>query len=166
MALSLALALAGFDENDFRGLMALCRRGFQNEGGRAMRTVSPSDQSESSGISSLIISTISSTYSITPSLSSTSSRSETPENHSPKLSSKDETLMLELHKKRDILNLAENLHDSSWNLKSPSIPRNDTKSYMTNRSIHYRLSASALEEDYPVRICGHCGFSEPSPYLF
>lgn len=126
---------------------------------------SPSTGSETSGVSSFAPSV---EAAITPDLSPIPSRSGSPtgdqcKNHEKK---KEPPPVRVLYKERDILNLGANIREPFWQMRTPSMPRFNLRSFMANRSVYYRLGDHGLTEDYPKRACKECGFSEPSPYLF
>ncbi|XP_015110547.1 uncharacterized protein LOC107036848 [Diachasma alloeum] len=188
MALSLAIALAGFRVNDYGTLVSHLTGHDAREG----RPSSPSSRSESSGVSSFAPSTIHTTAPSSP----FSSRPETPNDDSsvisyklpkftsPKMSAigtgrrkqKKKTLdrkprgqwissSEDENEKRDILDLMTNIKNSGWNVTHPDVYKRSVRSFMENRSVYFRLSEDALTEDYPVRECKQCNFREPSPYL-
>ncbi|XP_016913804.1 uncharacterized protein LOC107998826 isoform X2 [Apis cerana] len=167
MALSIALPLSGLEPEHFASIGAriLYERGLRILSGNP--PISPSTASESSGISSLIPST---TESSTPNETPISSRPETPAEETIKKEegqTKEEELPLRIYyRQRDILNLGANLREPFWQMRVPTMPRYDFKSFVENRSVYYRLGEFGLTEDYPTRMCTDCGFCEPSPYLF
>lgn len=162
MALALALPLSGLEAEHF---CALGTRLLYEQGLRTLtgcRPVSPSTGSESSGVCSLPPSIELTTPEETP----VSSRPNTPaEEISRKHEKHDEPIRIH-YNDRDILNLGANIREPFWQMRIPTMPRYDFKSFMENRSVYYRLGEYGLTEEYPMRCCTDCGFSEPSPYLF
>ncbi|XP_017893386.1 uncharacterized protein LOC108632996 [Ceratina calcarata] len=159
MALTIALPLSGLEPEHFASMGArlLYEQGLRTLAGYA--PISPSTASESSGICSFTPST----DSLTPEQTPTSSRPETPDESARK---PDEPPLRIYYKQRDILNLGANIREPFWQMRVPTMPRYDYKSFMENRSVYFRLGEYGLTEDYPTRICKDCGFCEPSPYLF
>lgn len=162
MALSLALPLSGLEPEHFyaMGVRLLYEQGIRTLSGA--RPNSPSTASESSGISSLQPSNGSTTPEETP----VSSRPDTPEEEPPKTQEKHYPPIRVEYRNRDILNLGANIREPFWQMRIPTMPRYDYKSFMENRSVYYRLGEYGLMEEYPTRHCADCGFSEPLPYLF
>ncbi|XP_012142758.2 uncharacterized protein LOC100878637 [Megachile rotundata] len=162
MALSIALPLSGLEAEHFYaiGSRLLYEQGLRTLAGYG--PISPSTCSESSGVGSLVPSIESSTPGQTPA----SSRPGTPAEDVPKKQQKLNTQFRIYYKQRDILNLGANIREPFWQMRVPTMPRYDFKSFMENRSIYYRLGEYGLIEEYPTRSCKDCGFSEPSPYLF
>ncbi|XP_076653747.1 uncharacterized protein LOC143359575 [Halictus rubicundus] len=162
MALSLALPLSGLEPEHFHafGVRLLYEQGLRTlTGGRPN---SPSTASESSGISSLQPSIESTTPEETP----VSSRPDTPNDEPSKRHEKHDPAIRIQYRDRDILNLGANIREPFWQMRIPTMPRYDYKSFMENRSVYYRLGENGLTEEYPTRHCTDCGFSEPSPCLF
>ncbi|XP_053978554.1 uncharacterized protein LOC128876319 isoform X1 [Hylaeus volcanicus] len=162
MALTIALPLSGLEPEQFSGLGArlLYDHGFRSLA--AYGPISPSNSSESSGICSLVPSIESTTPQQTPA----SSRPSTPIEVPIKKPEKPSLPIRVYHNERDILNLGANIREPFWQMRIPMMPRYDFRSFMENRSVYFRLGEFGLIEDYPMRTCKDCGFSEPSPYLF
>ncbi|XP_078053706.1 uncharacterized protein LOC144479077 [Augochlora pura] len=161
MALTIALPLSGLDADEFcaLGTRLLYQQGIRVLTGRG--PISPSTESESSGVCSLVPSSESTTSEETP----VSSRPDTPNEETTK-KEKDNQPVRIYYKERDILNLGANIREPFWQMRVPTTPKCDFKSFMENRSVFYRLGEYGLTEEYPTRNCTNCGFSEPSPYLF
>ena len=161
MALSIALPLSGLEPELFSvlGTRILYDQGLRTLTGCG--PISPSTSSESSGVGSFVPSIESTTPEQTPA----HSRPETPV-EAPKPEEKPEPPVRVCYRERDILNLGANIREPFWQMRVPMMPRYDFKSFMENRSVYYRLGEYGLTEEYPVRSCKDCGFSEPSPYLF
>ncbi|XP_033186179.1 uncharacterized protein LOC117154893 isoform X2 [Bombus vancouverensis nearcticus] len=156
MALSIALPLSGLEADHFTSVGAkdLYEQGLRTLNGIS-GPISPSTASESSGICSLVPSNESST----PDQTSDSSRPETPE--------EEEAPIRIFYRERDILNLGANLREPFWQMRVPTTPRYDYKSFIENRSVYYRfVGEQGPTKDYPTKTCQDCGFCEPSPYLF
>ncbi|XP_076285226.1 uncharacterized protein LOC143211428 [Lasioglossum baleicum] len=165
MALSLALPLSGLEPEHFHalGVRLLYEQGLRTlTGGRPHSPSTASTTSESSGICSLQPSSISTTPEETP----VSSRPDTPDDEHAKRPEKHDPLIRVQYKDRDILNLGANIREPFWQMRIPTMPRYDYKSFMENRSVYYRLGEYGLMEEYPTRPCTDCGFGVPSPYLF
>nr|XP_034178583.1 uncharacterized protein LOC117603487 [Osmia lignaria] len=162
MALSIALPLSGLEAEHFYaiGSRILYEQGLRTLAGCG--PISPSTASESSGVGSFVPSIESTTPEQTPA----SSRPETPAEDAPRKQPKPSTQLRVYYRQRDILNLGANIREPCWQMRVPTMPRYDFKSFMENRSIYYRLGEYGLIEEYPTRNCKECGFSEPSPYLF
>lgn len=159
MALSLALPLSGLEAEHFNalGVRFLYEQGLRTLAGG--RPNSPSTASESSGVCSMQPSNGSTTSDETP----VSSRPDTPNDEPAKRPEKDPLIRIQ-YKDRDILNLGANIREPFWQMRIPTMPRYDYKSFMENRSVYYRLGENGLTEEYPTRPCTDCGFSEPWPY--
>lgn len=162
MALTIALPLSGLEPEHFASMGArlLYEQGVRTLTAHGPISPAPSTTSESSGICSLVPS---SADSLTPEQTPNSSRPETPEEPARK---PEEPPLRIYYKQRDILNLGANIREPFWQMRVPTMPRYDYKSFMENRSVYFRLGEYGLTEDYPTRICKECDFCEPSPYLF
>ncbi|XP_029156792.1 uncharacterized protein LOC114929400 [Nylanderia fulva] len=162
MALTLALPLIGLDPEQFSALsMKLLT--LENEqssrnlsdSGRA----SPSTGSESSGISSLALSSEPASAELTP----ISSRPETPTKVS--CNEKMNAPLRIMHGGRDILNLGANIRSSyNWEKMDRKLSRHEIRNIVTNRSVYYRLNEQLMNE-YSMKRCDECGFCEQS-YVF
>ncbi|XP_031840018.2 uncharacterized protein LOC116430271 isoform X1 [Nomia melanderi] len=145
MALSLALPLSGLEPEQF----CLRTRMLYEQGFRCLTgygPISPSISSESSGVSSLTPSIESTTPEETP----VSSRPDTPaEEILRKQESADPPLRI-YYRERDILNLGANIREPFWQMRIPTMPRSDFKSFLENRSVYYRLGEHGLTEEYPT----------------
>nr|XP_033330226.1 uncharacterized protein LOC117222570 isoform X1 [Megalopta genalis] len=144
MALSLALPLSGLDADQFcaLGTRLLYEQGLRVLTGR--RPISPSTGSESSGICSLVPSIESTTPEETP----VSSRPDTPEEEATEEKEDNQPVHI-YYKDRDILNLGANIREPFWQMRVPTTPKCDFKSFMENRSVFYRLGEYGLMEEYP-----------------
>lgn len=177
MALSLALPLSGLEPEQF----CLRTRMLYEQGLRCLTgygPISPSISSESSGISSLTPSIESTTPEETP----VSSRPDTPaeeilrkqenvswnrsDSNLPTIRINRDSFFPQTdpplriyYRDRDILNLGANIREPSWQMRIPTMPRYDFKSFMENRSVYYRLGEHGLTEEYPT-------VSKPSPICF
>ncbi|XP_033346353.1 uncharacterized protein LOC117231752 isoform X1 [Bombus vosnesenskii] len=140
MALSIALPLSGLEADHFTSVGAkdLYEQGLRTLNGIS-GPISPSTASESSGICSLVPSNESST----PDQTSDSSRPETPE--------EEEAPIRIFYRERDILNLGANLREPFWQMRVPTTPRYDYKSFIENRSVYYRfVGEQEPTKDYPT----------------
>lgn len=157
MALTLALPLIGLDPEHFSALsMKLLK--LENEQSLRNSTdsgrASPSTGSESSGISSLAMSSEPASAELTP----IPSRPETP----TKVSYKEKSAPLRImHGGRDILNLGANIRSSfNWEIADRKLSRHEIRNIITNRSMYYRLSEQSF--GYSMKRCDECGFCEQS----
>ncbi|KAG7189166.1 hypothetical protein KM043_008730 [Ampulex compressa] len=146
MALTIALPLSGLEPEHFcaLGTRLLYEQGLRTLSGCG--PISPSTGSESSGVGSLVPSVESSTPEPTP----TFSRPDTPAEETSKRREKGNVSLRVFYKDRDILNLGANIREPFWQMRSPSMPRYDFRSFMANRSVYYRLGEYGLTEEYPI----------------
>ncbi|XP_012274115.1 uncharacterized protein LOC105696308 isoform X1 [Orussus abietinus] len=146
-ALSIALPLSGLEAEHFYALGAgrLYDHGVKTLSGTAPS--SPSTKSDSSGISSLP----NSGGTATPTTSPTQSRPNTPASETSKANKGQVEAPLRVqHQGRDILNLGANVREPSWQVRYPTMPRQNLQAFMENRSIYYRLGEHGLTEEYPA----------------
>ncbi|CAD1480555.1 unnamed protein product, partial [Heterotrigona itama] len=145
MALTIALPLSGLEPENFA---ALGTRILYERGLRSLAGCSPiSPSSESSGISSFVPSIESSTPQLSPNSSRPNSPGEEP------IEQKEEVWAPPLrvyYRERDILNLGANVREPFWQMRIPTMPRYDYRSFMENRSVYYRLGEFGLTEEYPT----------------
>ncbi|KAL2718066.1 uncharacterized protein V1478_011942 [Vespula squamosa] len=166
MALSIALPLSGIEAEHFYalGVRILYEQGLRTLNG--IGPLSPSIGSESSGISSLTPSLESDfiTNNPTPNSTGPSSLANSTED-SRQCDRLNDIEVVNVPCKviycgRDILNLGANIREPTWRLR---IPFTCTHNNVTDNSSKYNLlSEKALTEEYPMKKCSECGFSELS----
>ncbi|XP_047368092.1 uncharacterized protein LOC124956383 [Vespa velutina] len=164
MALSLALPLSGIEAEHFYalGMRILYEQGLRTLNG--IGPISPSIGSESSGISSL-------TPSLEPDFILNNPNSTAPSSLATSTEDSGQGDRLNdievinvpckvIYCGRDILNLGANMREPSWRLLIPYTCNHNNVT--DNNSNYHLLSEKALTEEYPMKKCSDCGFSELS----
>ncbi|KAL6423426.1 hypothetical protein ACFW04_010191 [Cataglyphis niger] len=161
MALMLTLPLVGLKPEHFSTLNLKLLKLENEQNSRNSpdfgRASSPSTGSETSGISSLVLSGESASAELTP----VSSRPETPTKVPYKEKTSTPSFRI-MHGGRDILNLGANIRTSfNWGKTDRKLSRYEIQNIIANRSMYYR-AREQLYDDYLMKRCNECGFCEPS----